>query len=842
MNSKTSAATLKPADAATQAKVNEAYGKLPLSFEINRGQADPSVKFLSRGANYSFSLAATEATLRLRGASANQPATVRMKLVNANPSPWIEGVDQLPGKSNYLIGETRSKWRTGIANYAKVRYREIYRGIDLIFYGNQRQLEYDFVVEPGADPNVIELSFDGAERLRIDQNGDLVLGTPGGEVRQSKPVIYQEVNGQRRGVNGRYTIHNQTVGFKVATYDRSRRLVIDPVMVYSTFLGGKGRETARGIAVDTAGNVYVTGETFSTDFPVSGRLQNGDPGQPSLSSTHAFVSKLNATGTALVYSTYLGGAGQDTMSDIAVDASGNVYVAGTTQSSDFPLVNAAQVFPGNNFFTSADSGANWRTGGTLAGIVALAIDPSNSATVYAGTASGLYKSANGGGAWTRSGSGLPDQRAVTALLVDPKNPSALHAATSSAVYLDQGAVNRGTDGMVFKSTDGGGSWNRIGAALTIERVNAFALDPTNSAIIYVAASNGGVFKSTDGGANWNAINNGFAAGGNPPTLFNATSIAIDSSNPSRIFALVNGGLYRSVNGGATWALNLMGTAPRALAMDPRNPSTIYAGTGGASERGLFKTTDGGETWKAIGTGLTVDNKPDFNLSVTALAIDPINPSILYAGVEEIGDRFYKVYKSMDGGESWSPSRKGLADANVQLLAVDPQAPSRLHAGFRVKTDNVAFAAKINPSGSALVYSTYVCYGESKGIVVDASGAVYLAGMASFGSLAATPGAVQEADGGGRPASNAFVPPGATQPIYDLGHADAFVAKLNAAGSAFVYATYLGGKDNDKAAGLALDAAGNAYVTGSTDSPDFPVTPNALQTDGATILGRKAWVA
>ncbi len=847
LNLKTSAASLIPADATTQAKVNEAYGKLPLSFEINRGQADSEVKFLSRGGAYGLFLSDNKATLRLQsGKAGEKSATVSLNLIGANALPQVEGVDPLPGKSNYLIGNDSSKWRTGIANFAKVRYREIYRGIDLVYYGNQQQLEYDFVVKPGADPKVIKLSFDGAEQLRIDRNGDLVLGTPGGEVRQSKPVIYQEVNGERRGVNGRYTIQDQTVGFKIANYDRSRPLVIDPVIVYSTFLGGKGRETARGIAVDTAGNVYVTGETFSADFPVSGTLQNGDPGQLGQASTHAFVSKLNAAGTALVYSTYLGGAGQDTTADIAVDAAGNAYIAGTTQSSDFPLVNAAQVFRGANFFTSADNGVNWRTGGTLAGIVALAIDPINSATIYAGTASGLYKSANSGGSWSRSGTGLPDQRAVTALLVDPKNPSTLYAGTSSTVYFDQGSANRGTDGMIFKSTDGGSVWNRISAPLTIERVNAFALDPTNSAIIYVAASNGGMFKSTDGGANWNVINNGFAAGGNPPTLFNATSIAIDSSNPSRIFALVNGGLYRSANGGATWALNLMGVAPRVLAMDPRNPLTIYAGTTGHTSRSLFKTTDGGETWKAVGTGLTIDKppfpQPDLYLSITALAVDPINPSILYAGVEELGDRFYKVYKSMDGGESWSPSRKGLADANVQLLAIDPQTPARLYAGFRVKTDKVAFAAKINPSGSALIYSTYVCYGEGKGIVVDASGAVYLAGMASFGSLAATPGAVQEANGGGRPASTLFVPPGATQPIYDVGHADAFVAKLNAEGSAFVYATYLGGNDNDKAVGLALDAAGNAYVTGSADSPDFPVTPNALQTDGATILGRKAWVA
>lgn len=804
-----SAARLRPADAATRARVSGAYGKLPLGFEINRGQTGDDVRFLSRGPGYSLWLKSNEAVLTTR--SGDEVKTIRMKFIGANPSPMIEGVDPLPGRSSYLIGADLKRWRTDIANYARARYREIYPGVDLVFQGNQRRLEYDFIIKPGADPNVIDVSFEGAGRMNIDRNEALALRDSGGENRRRKPMIYQEANGERK-------------------------------IVYSTLLGGSNRETARAIAVDAAGNVYLAGDTFSANFPVSGALQNGDPGQPGQYSTHAFVSKLNAAGTALIYSTWLGGAGQDAAQGIAVDAAGNAYVTGMTQSADFPLVNAAQSFPGANFFASADGAGDWRRGGTLAGITTLAVDPINSTTIYAGTVYGLYKSANGGGVWNKSGNGLPDQRAVTALLIDPKNNSTLYAATSAAAYLDSNPPDSATDGMIFKSADGGGAWFRIGASLTIGRVNTLAIDPADSKVIYAAASNGGVLRSADGGANWTTLNNGFFSGGQPP-VYGATAIAIDSSNSSRMFALVNGGLFRSVNGGANWALNLMGAAPRALAMDSRNPSTLYAGTiGGNGNRSLFKTTDGGETWKAVGTGLISDNSSTFNLGVTALAIDPINPSIIYAGVEEVGDYFYKVYKSADGGESWSPSRKGLADASVQTLVIDPLTPSMLYAGFRVKTSSVAFVAKLNPAGSALLYSTYVCYGEGRAIAIDSSGAVYLAGMATFGSLPVTPGVVQEASGGGRPASTLGSPLTRNQPTYDPGHADAFVAKLNASGSAFVYATYLGGRENDKAAGLAVDAAGNVFITGVSNSPDFPVTPNAFQTDGASILSRKAWVA
>ena len=272
LNSKTWAASLKPADAATRARVNEAYGNLPLSFEVNRGQADPSIKFISRGGSYNLSFAPTGATLHLQGASANQSATLQIKPVNANPSPKIEGVDQLPGKSNYIIGSDRTRWRTNIPNYARARYDELWPGVDAVFYGNQRNLEYDFVVKPGADPRAIELTFNGVERISIDENGDLILDTTAGEIRQRKPVIYQEAHGSRREVIGGYVLKGERrIGFRVAEYDRRLPLVIDPVaLIYGSYLGGSSSDIGSAIAVDSEGSAYVTGYTASSDFPALG--------------------------------------------------------------------------------------------------------------------------------------------------------------------------------------------------------------------------------------------------------------------------------------------------------------------------------------------------------------------------------------------------------------------------------------------------------------------------------------------------------------------------------------------------------------------------------------------
>jgi hypothetical protein len=340
-------------DAKSQSKIRESYGKLPLAFEANRGQTDAQVKFLSRTKAYTLFLTADEAILTLpsrqpKNASAKNstaPASLRMKLRHANPATKIAGADELPGTSNYFIGNDPTKWHTSVPTYAKVKYEQIYSGIDLVYYGNQRQLEYDFIVSPGADPKRIAFDITGASRIRQNAQGDLVLKMQAGskgkseeEIRWHKPVVYQEKDGARHQIATHYTITDRNrVGFELAKYDPSRPLYIDP-LIYSTYLSGSGSDAGQGVAVDSAGNAYVTGYTASTDFPITrGAFQTTYGGN----AYDVFVSKINPGGTAFIYSTYLGGSSYDRGYGIAVDSTGNAFVAGDTGSSDFPVTAGA---------------------------------------------------------------------------------------------------------------------------------------------------------------------------------------------------------------------------------------------------------------------------------------------------------------------------------------------------------------------------------------------------------------------------------------------------------------------------------------------------------------------
>jgi len=373
--------------------INLRYGRLPLSFEANQGQTDSQVKFLSRGRGYSLFLTPKEAVLVLRkgsGVSSQQSAkgdklsavssqlsarnlnnpksqvqnrkpkienpkspkgqnpaiknpksqiqnrqsvVLRMQLIDADPAPEVIGLEELSGKVNYLIGNDPKKWHTNVPTYARVEYRDVYPGVKLVYYGNQRQLEYDFVVSSGADPRAIRLALVGAEKLEVDAQGDLIAHTPGGQVRFKKPFVYQQVNGTKKEIVGNYvllspktrnsalgtedspletqnwglTIHDSRfttphVGFQVAAYDTNKPLIIDPELVYSTYLGGRDDDKGFGIAVDSDGNAYVTGQTSSRDFPSTlGAFDRKRGG-----STDAFVTKLKADGS-LDYSTFLGG-------------------------------------------------------------------------------------------------------------------------------------------------------------------------------------------------------------------------------------------------------------------------------------------------------------------------------------------------------------------------------------------------------------------------------------------------------------------------------------------------------------------------------------------------------
>jgi uncharacterized protein (TIGR03437 family) len=309
------------------------YGQLPLSFEANQGQTARQVQFLSRGWGQTLFLTSTEAVLRARH------DVIRMKLAGANAASKAEGTEPRVGKSNYFVGSDPAKWRTGVAQYGRVRFANVYPGIDVVYYGNHGQLEYDWVVKPGADPSKIRLRFEGVKKMRLDAKGDLVLATASGEIREKKPRIYQD-----RQIAGRYVVRGGEAAFEVDAYDRAKELVIDPVVVYASYVGGSGNDWGTGIAADSAGNAYVTGVTESTDFPLSHAFQSTNPPSTDESETSddAFVAKISADGSTLIYSTFIGGTGADVANAIAVDSAGDAYITGNTQSTDFPLSKAFQ--------------------------------------------------------------------------------------------------------------------------------------------------------------------------------------------------------------------------------------------------------------------------------------------------------------------------------------------------------------------------------------------------------------------------------------------------------------------------------------------------------------------
>ncbi len=379
-----------------------------MAFEPNQGQAETAVRFLARGRGYGLFLTPTETVLVVapavatRGLSVPRPeqAVVRMRLVGADPGATIEGVEPLLGRSHYLLGAP-DRWRRSVPSFARVRYTDVYPGVSLVFYGSERELEYDFIVGPGADPAAVTLVFEGADGVRTDGDGDLVLTTRVGDLRLRRPVIYQEVDGGRRAVEGGYVLTGNRVSFRVAGWDASRPLVIDPVLGYSTFLGGSSNDQGFGVAVDSAGNAYVTGSTISSNFPISAAAA-----QPTRKGvTDAFVTKIDPSG-ALVYSTFLGGNGDDAGHAIAVDDTFNAYVAGTTNSTTFPVQGAFQ---------------STLRGGTDAFVTKL--DPSGSTLVYStylgsntdDVANGIALDAFGNAYVTgaTASSGFPNNGAVT---------------------------------------------------------------------------------------------------------------------------------------------------------------------------------------------------------------------------------------------------------------------------------------------------------------------------------------------------------------------------------------------------------------------------------------------
>jgi hypothetical protein len=664
-------------EAATLARVSEDYGKLPLSFEANEGQVDGAVNFLCRGQGYTLFLAPTEAVLSLSGAR-RETAVVRMRLAGANAHPRLVGLEPQPARSNYFLGNDPRQWHTGVSHYARVRVEGVYPGVDLVYRGNQHQLEYDLVVAPGADPWRIRLAFRGADPITLGAQGELILHTANGALVQRAPAVYQEVGGERQRVEGYYVLlapparagggeGASQVGFRIGRYDRARPLIIDPVLAYSTFLGGSGDDIAYSIAVDGAGNTYVTGQTPSTTFPgvSGGSVQPANGG-----GLDAFVTKINPAGTAIVYSTFLGGSGDDTALGIAVDGAGSAYVTGQTASTTFPGVSAGSVQPAYG-------------GGSFDGFVTK-IDAAGSAIVYS--------TFLGGGGFDR-GYGIAVDDAGNAYVTGQTASSAFPGVSAGSIQPANGGG--GSDAFVMK------------------------INPAGTAIAY----------STFLGGSGTELGIRIAVDGNG-------SAYVTGETTSSAFPGVSASSIQPANGGGLDAF--------VTKINPAGTAIVYS------------TFLGGSGTDA-GNGIAVDREGNAYVA----------------------------------GETSSTTFPGVSGSSIQ--------PANAGGAFD------AFVTKIDPTGTAILYSTFLGGSGSDdvfGLALDGAGNAYLTGRTdstSFPGVSAS--SIQPANGGG-----AF---------------DAFVAKINPTGTAIVYATFLGGSGDDEGQGIAVDGAGNAYVAGQTSSTTFP---------------------
>ena len=700
------------------------YFTLPLSFEANEGQTNPQVKFLSRGSAYTMFLTSEEAVLQLRGrAKENDGAVLHMRLLRANEHAAARGRDELPGKTNYFIGRDPAKWHTNVHTYGKVTYSGIYPGVDLVYYGNQGQLEYDFVVSPAADPDSIAIQFDGAA-VEIDSAGDLVLHTNRGEVRFDRPVAYQlvldsEQNGgqNKRFIDSHFVLRGTNrVAFEVAAYDHSRPLVIDPVLVYSTYLGGSFPDEPLAIAVDSSGSAYVTGITCSADFPVTaGAYQtshNGSGGACPTSQNSfedAFVTKFNPAG-ALVYSTYIGGSASDRGYDIALDSSRNAYMAGQTSSRDYPVTAGA-------FITTCPGGAT----GCNTGVV----------TKLNSTGSRLIYSTYLGGDNNMGSTGI--------------------------------AVNSSGEAYVTGATDG--TFPTTGGAYQLSNPRGGAgLSP-----VFAVLNAGGsdcVYCTFLGGSQGHSYNPGSQAFG----------VAIDSGGVAYITGWTDSSDFPTTTGafqtkcGSDGNCNGLWDAFVAK-LDPSK-------SGGAS---LVYSTFLGGSGTDFGFGIAVDSSG--NAYVTGTTGANVNTTF---------------------GGSPLPSK----DFPTTKEAFQATCPGSC-------IFDSAWVTKLNASGDALVYSTYL------------GGANGNTGSGAFGSIALD--SAFNAYVTGSTAATDFPTQNPVQQTNGSGTFDAYVTELNPGGSALVFSTYLGGNGLDESTSVALDTFGNIYLTGITSSTKFPTTTGAFQT-------------
>jgi len=689
---------------AAKASVGQNYGKLPMSFEENRGQTDRQVKYLSQGQGYSLFLTSSGVVMSLQCPAAPsggaRHAAIGMSFLGADAAtPAAEG--QLPGKSSYFIGNDPSKWVTNAANYSRVRYRNLYPGVDLVFYGNQQQLEYDLVVSPGTDPKAIRLHFDGIDSLALDSAGNLLLRAGGGEVRQHRPVVYQERAGARQAVEGRYAIKSRDqVTFQLAAYDKSRPLVIDPVLSFATYLGATGEElfglseaASNGpypaAAVDFQGSVYVTGYTSGSGFPgpptvlTAGGVGGG---------TDVFVVKLSATGTSLLYSVVLGGSFPDIADGIAVDASGNAYITGYTSSLNFPITPGAPqaILHGstNAFVAEVNAAGNALVYSTYLGGTGrdfghgIAVDAYGNAYVT-------------GSAQESAGTNFP--------LVNPLS------STPSAGFLAE--INAGGTAFLYSTFLSAGAGIGYGAAVD-SAGNAYVTGTTGS-ILSPSPAQGYVLKVNAGGS---SIGYGPVLLGTSGQTTAGFSIALDSSNNAYVTGFTTDANFPQITGGAAQSkygggvsdafvveLNSGGSLPpvygtyiggvgsnvlpergSAIGVDfdgnayvagttqcigfPVTNSVSGARNGSPSVLMQGTVSGSSSTWSANSLSGNFDQ-------VTAIAFDSTGTNF-YAGGNSTNATGGGIYKSTNSGSSWALS---LSLPTVDALAVDPNNSLNVYA-------------------------------------------------------------------------------------------------------------------------------------------------------------------
>jgi Beta-propeller repeat/Abnormal spindle-like microcephaly-assoc'd, ASPM-SPD-2-Hydin len=702
------AATSSAGQTSAVAQRNAQYARLPLTFERNQGQTSSEVQYLSRGQGYTAFLTSGSIVLSLRanatgGAdSANQSAaTVQVSLVGAATNPTVTGEDPQPGKVNYFFGNDPAQWRTNIPTYGRVRYKDVYPGIDLVYYGNSRQLEYDFEVRPGADPRKIQFAIQGTRQIQLDEQGNLILKVGSGEIRLVSPMVYQESAGQRFPVVGSYVMTDAThIAFQVAHYDASKPLVIDPVLTYSTYLGGSGADLANGIAVDASGNVYIAGYTSSANFPLA------TIGSLASNANHVFVAKLNTAGTGLIYADYIGGNNNDYGVALVLDGSNNVYVTGSTSSSNFPVLSAyqgQQPGPYSGFVTKVSASGSalmystYLGGNTFDQPVGIAIDNLGEVHVAGYTNSLNFPVANAfqSTALASQGGGFGTYGFLTKFTA---NGSALVYSTYLAGNTD-----------VSQPCGNTNCWPSPYSA-----ISALTLD---------------------------ASGNAYVAGTTNTNNFPVTSGVYQGSNPTQQDATLGFVSKFSGSGNLDYSTYFYGSSGSpvgisAVAVDGSGSAYI---TGTADSDGTFPVT-------SASTAICDPNVDGFGCSYAFVTkFDAAAATLLYS--------------TFLGPNNFASPQSLTLDANddAYILSSTTSPLFQTNNAIESYTGGVdMLLVEIDPAASTQLFSTYLGGGGSDapgGIAVDAAANVYVTGFTASSDFPVTPGSFQNQLAGN---SDAFV--------------------------------------------------------------------------------------